>query len=306
MSEQKLPITLDIAGTACPLVMDGDVMERIEELTGVSYMKGRFMPTTAGETLSITWCLVRQTLPKITREELGETLSASRLKELVEVIGSLIADVNEEGLIAPYVPTSPEVLKEIGTLLTMARKADGSQQWFLDLGCGQAETLLLAQAKGFKVKGFELNQDRAKFSQAAVNEHGMRGHVYQEDMLDEESHLIEELLAADVVYVYLLNRANRLLRPILEANMKPGSLLITQDFPLYVSSPTEDKPDMPFGLKSASPIVLYEADGETPKMQHYLFTYEKRAKVNDLGNTEAGQRGMDAIAAHHDEVVEAQ
>jgi len=98
-----------------------------------------------------------------------------------------------------------------------------------DLGCGDGR-LLIAAAQQFKARavGIEISPKLVKAATQAVQKSGLqdRVRVIHGDILDVD------LSPADVVTIYLLTESNTRLRPHFERDLKPGSRVVSYEFPV--------------------------------------------------------------------------
>jgi protein-L-isoaspartate O-methyltransferase len=124
--------------------------------------------------------------------------------------------------LAPYVP-SPQVVVE-----RMLEAADlKSGETVYDLGCGDGRVVITA-AREFKAKGVgvELSPELARQARDQVRTLGLTNRVtiIQGDLLEVD------LKPADVVTLYLLTSSNERLKPLVEANLRPGARVVSHDF----------------------------------------------------------------------------
>jgi len=123
----------------------------------------------------------------------------------------------------PWVPTRDEVVEK---LLNLIRPKPGDTVY--DLGCGDGR-IAVSLAKRYpaaRVKCLELRQDLAEKARANARDKGVEVEVIRADFF---SHDIGD---ADIVYMYLLTSVNQKLRPKLEKELKPGTVVVTLDFPI--------------------------------------------------------------------------
>jgi SAM-dependent methyltransferase len=123
----------------------------------------------------------------------------------------------------PYVPTPPEVVK---TILKFA--GAGPDDTVYDLGSGDGR-IVIAAVRDFGVKkgvGIEIDQTlvnkaAANAAAADVSERAQfkNADIYEEDFSD-----------ATIITMYLADDANKILRPRLEAQLAPGSRIVSHLF----------------------------------------------------------------------------
>jgi ubiquinone/menaquinone biosynthesis C-methylase UbiE len=98
-----------------------------------------------------------------------------------------------------------------------------------DLGCGDGR-ILIAAAKQYKVKavGIEISSRLAKIAAANVEDEGLSKRV----KVIHGDFMRTDLSAANVVTLYLATSANDTLRPNLERFLKPGTRVVSYDYPI--------------------------------------------------------------------------
>jgi cyclopropane fatty-acyl-phospholipid synthase-like methyltransferase len=124
----------------------------------------------------------------------------------------------------PFVASSPEV---IDRMLEMARVKSGDVIY--DIGSGDGAIVIRAAKKyGVRGVGIEIDQDLVLKA---------RSSAYREKV----EHLVEfraqdafkvDISQATVVTLYMLPEFNAKLRPILEKQLKPGSRVVSHDYPI--------------------------------------------------------------------------
>ena len=124
--------------------------------------------------------------------------------------------------LAPFVPTPQEV---VDRMLEMAAVKTGDVVY--DLGCGDGR-LVVTAAKRFGVRGVgvDIDPERIAESKASAKREGVEKLVEfrQQDARDVN------VSEATVVTLYLLTEANLELRPRLQAELKPGSRVVSHQF----------------------------------------------------------------------------
>lgn len=124
----------------------------------------------------------------------------------------------------PFVRSTPEV---IDRMLEMARVRTGDIVY--DIGSGDGAIIIRAAKKyGVRGVGIEIDQDLvAKARQNAIRE--------------KVEHLVEfraqdaftvDVSPATVVTLYMLPEFNAKLRPILDRQLRPGSRVVSHDYPI--------------------------------------------------------------------------
>lgn len=98
-----------------------------------------------------------------------------------------------------------------------------------DLGSGDGRILIAAvQQFGARGVGIEILPEMCTKSRQHIKELGLEDRI----TIVEGSALHADLRPADVVTMCLLTTSNERLRPILEKSLKPGSRVVTNEFPV--------------------------------------------------------------------------
>jgi tRNA A58 N-methylase Trm61 len=133
-------------------------------------------------------------------------------------------------LIVPFVP-SPDIV--VQRMLSLANLKPGELVY--DLGAGDGRILSTAvQRFGAKAFGVELHATRYAeiLNRLSKERIGDSVRVVRGDFSDVS------LEDADVVTLYLLTSVNSSIRPKLERELRPGSRVISHDFPIRGWTPT--------------------------------------------------------------------
>ena len=150
------------------------------------------------------------------------------------------ADVEPVKNAGPYVPSPQSVVSD------MLRYAEVSNRDFLiDLGSGDGRIVLTA-AKVFGARGFgvEIKEELVKRSNEAADKEGLADRVkfMKQDLFKTD------LSQATVITMYLLPDTVNLLKDKFLAELKPGTRIVSHDYPLtgwipekYVQMDLEDK-----------------------------------------------------------------
>lgn len=140
----------------------------------------------------------------------------------------------------PYVPSPQSVVSD------MLRYAEvGPHDYLIDLGSGDGRIVLTA-AKVFGARGFgvEIKDDLVKRSNEAAKQEGVADRVrfMKQDLFKTD------LSQASVITMYLLPDTVNLLKDKFLAELKPGTRIVSHDYPLtgwipekYVQMDLEDK-----------------------------------------------------------------
>lgn len=120
-------------------------------------------------------------------------------------------------------PTRDEVL---GVLKRLLRPGRGDVVY--DIGCGDGK-VAVEIASSFpeaRVRCVEIRRDLVEKAVDNARSRGARVEVINADFFKYS------FSDADIVYMYLLTTVNQKLRPKLEAELKPGTLVVSLDFPV--------------------------------------------------------------------------
>jgi protein-L-isoaspartate O-methyltransferase len=131
----------------------------------------------------------------------------------------------------PYVPSPIEV---VDRMLEFADVKKGDVVF--DIGSGDGRVVIQAAKKyGAKGVGIELDSRLVELARAGAKREGV-------------DHLVEfkqgdafkaDLSAATVVTLYMLPSFNKLFRPILERQLKPGGRVVVHDYPIEGWNPVK-------------------------------------------------------------------
>jgi len=124
--------------------------------------------------------------------------------------------------IAPFVQTPLEVAKKMLELSQIKRG-----EVLYDLGCGDGRLVILAAKEiGANAVGIELREDLIERAKTEIKRFNLEDKV----KVVHSNFFDVDISNADVVTLYLTSSANERLKPKLEAEMKPGSRVISHDF----------------------------------------------------------------------------
>jgi len=124
--------------------------------------------------------------------------------------------------LAPFVPTPMAVVEK---MLEIAEVKSGDVVY--DLGSGDGRIVIAAARRyGVRAVGFEIDPELVRLSRENARRAGV-SHLVE---FRQEDILKADLSQATVVTLYLFPEANRLLRPILWRQLKPGARIVSNDF----------------------------------------------------------------------------
>jgi SAM-dependent methyltransferase len=130
--------------------------------------------------------------------------------------------LQEWHLDVPYVPTKPEV---VAKMLEMANV--GKDDILYDLGCGDGRIVVTAaKLYGTRGVGVDINPERIKESRENASKEGVTHLVkfLEQDLFQTDIH------EATVLTLYLLSSVNLRLRPVIFAELRPGTRVVSHDF----------------------------------------------------------------------------
>jgi SAM-dependent methyltransferase len=133
-----------------------------------------------------------------------------------------LQELQEWHLDVPYVPTKPEV---VAKMLEMANV--GKDDILYDLGCGDGRIVITAaRLFGTRGVGIDINPERIKESRDNAAQAGVTHLVrfLEQDLFQTDFH------EATVLTLYLLSSVNLRLRPIIFAQLRPGTRVVSHDF----------------------------------------------------------------------------
>ncbi len=178
-----------------------------------------------------------------------------------KILGLVFALVSVAGCLpvwtageVPFVPTPPEV---VDRMLELAEVKKGDVVY--DLGSGDGRIIIRAAKKyGVRGVGIEIDADLVRRSEAKAKEEGLE-HLAE---FREQDALTVDVSAATVVTLYMLPEFNAKLRPILWKQLKPGSRVVSHDFPIEGWPPIRVE-RIRGGLLHDHTIYLWKIEGES-------------------------------------------
>jgi cyclopropane fatty-acyl-phospholipid synthase-like methyltransferase len=124
----------------------------------------------------------------------------------------------------PFVPTTPEV---IDRMLELARAKPGDVVY--DIGSGDGAIIIRAARKyGLRGVGIEIDQDLV----LKARNNAFREKVEHFVEFRAQDAFTADISPATMVTLYMLPEFNAKFRPILERQLKPGSRVVSHDFPI--------------------------------------------------------------------------
>jgi len=155
---------------------------------------------------------------------------------------------NKSENLAPYIPTPQDVVEK---MLRTARVKPGETVY--DLGSGDGRIVITAaQQFGARGVGVEISPDLCEKAKARIHGLGLEDRV----SMIHGSILRVDLSPANVVTMYLLTTSNERMKPNLEKYLKPGTRVVSNEFPVKGWKPYE--------------VVVMKSSG----MEHTIFFYE--------------------------------
>ena len=133
--------------------------------------------------------------------------------------------------LAPYVPSSPEV---VDRMLTLAKV--GPKDVVYDLGCGDGR-IVIAAAQKYGARGVGVDIDPSRIKEAIAN--ARKAGVEKLVTFKVQDALATDVSEATVVTLYLLTFGNLQLRPILQKQLKPGSRIVAHNYGMGNWEPDE-------------------------------------------------------------------
>lgn len=184
--------------------------------------------------------------------------SLSRARGLPAVVAAALlvvscaAGAQRPHLDVPYVPTPPEV---VDRMLEMAQVH--SEDTLVDLGSGDGR-IVIAAASDYGVRGalgIDLDPERVAEARANARAAGVETQV----SFEEGDLFTKDFSDATVLTMYLLQRVNERLKPVILDTMEPGSRVVSHDFDMGRWQP--DQEDRVKGSRVYLWIVPAQAEG---------------------------------------------
>ena len=133
--------------------------------------------------------------------------------------------------LAPDVPTPQPIVER---MLEAGHVKPG--QLVYDLGSGDGRVVITAAQKfGAKAVGIEIRPDLCRIATERIKAAGLEDRV----KIVQGSALRVDLSPADVVTMFLLTTSNERLKPALEKYLKPGTRVVSNQFPIKGWKPVD-------------------------------------------------------------------
>jgi uncharacterized protein (TIGR03000 family) len=145
----------------------------------------------------------------------------ARAGEAVAV--DLGADAPDDRVKVIYVPTPDDVAQEMVKLASVT-----SSDVVYEPGCGDARITIAAMRTGAKrAICIDIDEERAKESRVNVEAAGMAGRI---DVRHGDALDLKDLSEVTVVFLYMGDHFNMLIRPVLWRDLPPGSRIVSHRF----------------------------------------------------------------------------
>jgi SAM-dependent methyltransferase len=165
--------------------------------------------------------------------------------------------------VAPYVPTPQSLVNKMLELVEA-----GLGDVLFDLGCGDGRFLITAvdEFNVEKAVGYELNKHLYEVAEDNVAKSGLIDQI----RIKSGDFMEADFSEATIITLYLTTSGNAKLRPKLMKELKPGTRIISHDFPIMGwTLSTPDKEPLNIGthkvfMYSIPEAYTEEEDKETP------------------------------------------
>lgn len=135
-----------------------------------------------------------------------------------------------------FISFIPTAMDEVGIFYDMAPVS--SSDVVYDLGSGDGRLLFAALERGAsRVVGIELNPDHAAEAAETARKRGLsdRAAFVNADIMETD------LSGATIIVCYLFSTASTALKPKFEAELKPGTRVVMESFPVHGWKPLKIK-----------------------------------------------------------------
>lgn len=154
--------------------------------------------------------------------------------------------------LAPFVPTPMDIVEKM-LELAKVKKTDV----LFDLGCGDGRIVITA-AKKYGARGVGIDFDPERIKESIVRAKKARVEKLVEFRLQDV--MKADFSKATIVTLYLLTESNRILRPLLEKQLKPGTIVVSHDYEI----PGWEKKQIDY-------MSLLSEEGE----EHLIYVYKR-------------------------------
>lgn len=169
--------------------------------------------------------------------------------------------LSEPKYVVPYFGTP---IGAIEAILDLAELKSG--EVFCDLGSGDGRVLIAAARRGAIAIGVEIKRDLVEKSRRMIVREGFKGKVY---VTYGDLFKYSYVSQADVVYLFLNDKANSILKPKLEEQLKDGARVVTLTYEIPGWIPVK-KVKLPEKLKGGGggrTVYLYKFTRSKPSEQ---------------------------------------
>jgi SAM-dependent methyltransferase len=161
------------------------------------------------------------------------------------------------GSFVPFIPTQPEGIHNFFELAPVS-----AADVVYDLGCGDGRLLFAALEKGAgRAVGIELNPGQIRVATELATKKGLSNRItlIEGDVMDAD------LSEATVVLCYLISAASAALKPKFESDLKPGTRIVMESFPVPRWKPIDVREDWyaNFYLYRMPPEAISESSQQT-------------------------------------------
>ncbi|MET1102129.1 MAG: class I SAM-dependent methyltransferase [Pyrodictiaceae archaeon] len=164
----------------------------------------------------------------------------------------------------PWVPSREDVIEVLASLIKPT-----PLDIFYDVGCGDGRVAIyIAKRHKIRTKCIELRRELVERSIKTAVEENVADlvEVIEGDFFEIPLH------DATIVYMYLLTSVNQKLKPKLERELRPGTIVITLDFPITGWSPLSVL-ELPRGWQR---ILYLYVRGLSERGEYSMESLEKR------------------------------
>ena len=246
-------VTVTVPDTAASLVLDGKIIpgdgtSRIVEIPALE----------PGATRRFTFTAIWQpnTYTEITRRKVVTFRAGEPLR-----VDLTVDDPNDRARVR-YVPTPPDIADEMVKLAGVT-----AQDVVFEPGCGDARiTIAAVQGGAGRGVGIDIDPERVEDSREQVKKAGLdkKIEIRLGDALD-----IKDLSSASVVFLYMGDHFNMLIRPILWRELKVGARVVSHRFTMG-----DWKPDRT--------VFVSSAEGGEYELHLWTVTDEHKHKASRL------------------------